>query len=251
MESTSQPGKIQISSHTADALAAAGKSQWFTARTEKVLAKGKGQLETYWLAIRTDSSDGTGSVIVSDNGAKSELKTVTCLAKISEKDLPSASQESIDIKKDQQDDVPTVGDIALPREIQQLVKWNVDLLLGALKEVVAQRELLSKDKQSKKNGKRKSKPSLLTGSANYIEEVDDILTLQEFNSKLVTNHVNPQSVEVPPIVVEQLTMLVTEIASGYRATNPFHNFAHASHVTMSVTKLFSRIGKLGALCGEC
>jgi hypothetical protein len=38
----------------------------------------------------------------------------------------------------------------------------------------------------------------------------------------------------------QLHNYVATIASLYR-DNPFHNFEHASHVTMSVVKLLSRI----------
>jgi hypothetical protein len=40
--------------------------------------------------------------------------------------------------------------------------------------------------------------------------------------------------------MSQLRRYVTKIASLYR-DNPFHNFEHASHVTMSVVKLLSRI----------
>lgn len=41
-------------------------------------------------------------------------------------------------------------------------------------------------------------------------------------------------------VVQQLREYVANVAALYRC-NPFHNFEHASHVTMSVVKLLSRI----------
>ena len=39
----------------------------------------------------------------------------------------------------------------------------------------------------------------------------------------------------------QLKDYVSAIAATYREDNPFHNFEHASHVTMSVVKLLGRI----------
>jgi Adenylate and Guanylate cyclase catalytic domain len=49
MESTGTKDKIQISQDTANLLKAAGKESWISPRDEKVLAKGKGELQTYWL----------------------------------------------------------------------------------------------------------------------------------------------------------------------------------------------------------
>jgi Adenylate and Guanylate cyclase catalytic domain len=46
MESTGEPGQIQISQ---ELLAAAKKSSWFIPRDNLVEAKGKGKIQTYWL----------------------------------------------------------------------------------------------------------------------------------------------------------------------------------------------------------
>jgi class 3 adenylate cyclase len=51
MESTGLRDKIQVSQDTADLLVAAGKSKWIEAREEKVVAKGKGEMQTYWVAV--------------------------------------------------------------------------------------------------------------------------------------------------------------------------------------------------------
>ena len=45
MESTGQPGRIQVSSDTADLLKAAGKDRWVTPRNTMVFVKGKGELQ--------------------------------------------------------------------------------------------------------------------------------------------------------------------------------------------------------------
>jgi hypothetical protein len=42
MESNGEREKIHISEQTADQLRKAGKEDWFTARADKIIAKGKG-----------------------------------------------------------------------------------------------------------------------------------------------------------------------------------------------------------------
>lgn len=50
-----------------------------------------------------------------------------------------------------------------------------------------------------------------------------------------------RSIELDPAVAQELRTYVGEISSRYHANNPFHNFAHACHVTMSVHKLMKRV----------
>ena len=49
MESTGARGKTQVSQATAESLTAGGKRHWLIPRTELVNAKGKGELQTYWV----------------------------------------------------------------------------------------------------------------------------------------------------------------------------------------------------------
>ena len=51
MESTCVRGKIQVSQATADVLILQNKGSWLTAREDKVVAKGKGQMQTYWVNV--------------------------------------------------------------------------------------------------------------------------------------------------------------------------------------------------------
>ena len=48
---------------TADLLVAAGKNEWITPRDTKVMAKGKGLMQTFWLSVdgRGSDSQSTGS----------------------------------------------------------------------------------------------------------------------------------------------------------------------------------------------
>jgi class 3 adenylate cyclase len=55
MESNGMPHRMHVSQETADELMAKGKSGWVTPREDKIVAKGKGELQTYWVTIRCGS----------------------------------------------------------------------------------------------------------------------------------------------------------------------------------------------------
>merc|ERR1711977_644731 len=76
-----------------------------------------------------------------------------------------------------------------------------------------------------------------------LEAVKDVIPFCEFDSKGTLEKnvpVNAESIVLEDKVVTQLTNLVKSIAGMYN-DNPFHNFEHASHVALSVSKLLSRI----------
>jgi len=84
-----------------------------------------------------------------------------------------------------------------------------------------------------------------------LKEVQEIILLPEYNSEAIGYQKTPESVELGQNVVNQVRQYVSDIAGMYRK-NSFHNFEHASHVTMSVlTKLLSRIvAPKHILCGD-
>lgn len=49
METCGVKGKIHCSQETADALIATGKGSWLTERPDKIVAKGKGEMTTYFV----------------------------------------------------------------------------------------------------------------------------------------------------------------------------------------------------------
>ncbi|CAB9525687.1 natriuretic peptide receptor 2 [Seminavis robusta] len=55
MESNGLPHRIHVSQETADALRAKGKGMWLTTRPDKVQAKGKGLLQTYFVDTTSKS----------------------------------------------------------------------------------------------------------------------------------------------------------------------------------------------------
>lgn len=61
MESTGVPRMIQVSQTTADSLILHGKAGWLSPRKEKIVAKGKGEMQTYFLHLHANSSDKQSS----------------------------------------------------------------------------------------------------------------------------------------------------------------------------------------------
>lgn len=113
--------------------------------------------------------------------------------------------------------------------ITRLIDWNSDVLLKLLKQVVAKREA------SGKGGWDDDPP--IEVKANIEDELVDVIALPPFDKEA---HKHPKSIDVAPQVAQQLKEFVSAIAQAYRP-NPFHCLQHASHTTMSATKLISRI----------
>mmetsp|Transcript_12076 Transcript_12076/g.23087 ORF Transcript_12076/g.23087 Transcript_12076/m.23087 type:complete len:851 (-) Transcript_12076:163-2715(-) len=72
MESTGEKGKIQCSATTANLLIESGRESWLEKRADPIKAKGKGEMETWWILPKESigTSVGTssaGSTIMSDD----------------------------------------------------------------------------------------------------------------------------------------------------------------------------------------
>jgi len=113
--------------------------------------------------------------------------------------------------------------------LSRLIGWNADVLLKLLKKVVGNREV-------NEVGGWDEDPVIETMS-NINDERVDIINLPPFNKDTLKLR---KSSEIAPQVERELKEYVRAIAQAYRA-NPFHCLQHASHSTMSVTKLISRI----------
>lgn len=239
IESSGMPNRIQLSEDTANLLVAAGKQHWIEPREEAVQAKGKGALQTFWLVMNRDSD--TLSTTSSD-----KIKTV-------EKSIPRAN-----VHKNTIDDEIK---LSLKRSrIDRLVEWNCgkiladgknraapdlvrslttfcfdsDVLLRLLKQVIARRHVLLK-----RDPKRKAdadENQLVAPDLHVIDEVREIIEVPNHR----VGNLDFDSIQLPKEVVDEMYDYVSNIAAMYH-DNPFHNFEHASHVAMSVTKLLSRI----------
>ena len=209
MESTGSPSKIQLSSETADLLIAAGKNNWIRERAEKVRAKGKGELQTFWLEVR---HDGTASV--TSGSSNSDV------------------HDHDDLKMPQPSAKPIVDSSSLARPLdakaKRLVDWNCDQMVRLLKYVVARRNAQGR-RTSAVLGSGTDKESVefrhsnLRKMGTVLEEVREIITLPKFDAKVYRNHDDPDAVQLSDDVLQQLHDYVSTIATLYR-DNPFHNF---------------------------
>jgi hypothetical protein len=111
MEQTGERNKIQLSKETADLVVAAGKAKWISARADKVFAKGKGELDTFWLLLRLHDSDGR-SVSVSGTSETSSSRV--------EREFGNSFAMS-----------------AVQDKSSSLIDWNVDILSRLLKQIVS------------------------------------------------------------------------------------------------------------------
>jgi hypothetical protein len=73
-----------------------------------------------------------------------------------------------------------------------------------------------------------------------LDEVTEVIRLPKFEAKAAAIGDEYKKVQISETVKAQLREYVSIIASSYR-DNSFHNFEHACHVTMSVSKLLTRI----------
>jgi class 3 adenylate cyclase len=200
VESTGSPNKIHCSEATAMLLIKAGRSDWITKREDLVDAKGKGQMQTYWITPGVPST------------CNSSMSSAT-LKKHTEA-LPASPQRS------------------KPKQVRQkerLIYWNVDLLCKLLTQVVASRE-------SATQGFTCPVQTL----SNPVLEVTAAVDMPELNACAVARIQNADAIKLPDIIVSQMHDLVTTLASMYEE-NPFHNFDHAAHVSLSALKLLNRI----------
>ena len=203
LQSTGESNRIHISKETADLIAEAGRKRWVRKREEKVQTEEKGELETYWLTHKVKTIGGFEASThyeSSSFGMRSELD----------------SNEDADVM-DSQD---------------RWVEWNVELLSGVLKEILAQRATKPTESFRGLNlGRDSSMP---------LEEVAEIIELPEFNKRAAKRQRYNADMEVDPAVLSQLRDYVAQVAEMYQP-NPFHNFAHASYVVMAVSKYMNRI----------
>jgi 3'5'-cyclic nucleotide phosphodiesterase len=179
-----------------------------------VEAKGKGVMQTYWLEIVPKV--GLVSAEQRDSSGDSDVET---------------GQNLLGVTSTLKHTAP----LALEEKSCRLVNWNVDVLLRLIKQIVVRRESgpLLPEQKGILEEQYKS-----TETSGPLQEVKEIISLPGFVEANYQD--DPEDILLPNEVVIQLHDYITHIAGLYR-NNPFHNFEHASHVTMSVVKLLSRI----------
>ena len=213
--------KIHLSHETAELLHEAGKQKWLKKRDDTVMAKGKGEMQTYWLLTEEELAKGASADEAPSKGA-APLPIVKALQPRIGANGPTNVLDP---------------ESTLPPRIKRLVDWNVDVLKRLLKQVVAKRNSSSKQTYDP-NHPIMMKQEMNIGCDTYVlDEVTEIIRLPGY-AQYESQGAN--KIELPKEVESQLRLYVSSIAMMHR-DNHFHNFEHASHVMMSVSKLLSRI----------
>ena len=203
MESSSHPGRIQLSREAADVLYSAGKQHWLEPRESTVDAKGKGNLQTYWLRTTNDGYEDT-------ERSEDPLYVPTPKARI----VSVANTSSKD---------------------GNLIEWNVEMLLGLIKGIVAFRNKLNIKKDAR-NEKVISQYFGLQENGTFLDEVKEVIHLPQNIETSDIDAGDLSQIEIPKVVVKELRELIKTIAAGYKP-NPFHSFEVCS--LLSSVVLFS------------
>jgi len=225
MESTGQKNRVQISQTTAALLIGAGKEHWFVPREKLVTAKGKGQLQTYWVkqGRMKQTEQVKGRHKTSQMLSEVEQYVSTKTSAPAEYEFEKTGGRSGDVGKWISKSMMTLEtsiEFTLAGDkTARLVDWNVDILLGHLTKVVKKRE--------------RTIP-VYTGGC-IVEEVT-----KRPNRDMPIDHSRSFRLRIDDNVKLELHDFVTRIASLYRDV-PFHNFEHASHVAMTANNLMKRI----------
>ena len=173
-------------------------------RKEKIQAKGKGFLDTFWLEMKKQSShsETSGKSAASSESNGSVHLDMPHLQSLSNK---AGAEMSID---------PT-----LPAKIQRRVQWNVDVLLRLLRKIVARRNAVNKIAKEEGTFKfdrpKEGVVNSLEDGKTVLHEVAEIIELPKYNAKAAREEVDPSNIELPVEAVKQLQEYVTIIASLY------------------------------------
>ena len=204
MESTGMRGRIQVSSATAEALRMDNKGSWLSPRSDNVVAKGKGVMNTYWLALKK-----TGQSVSSDEDA------VDPDDKVHGRSSRAAS--------------------AMDHKNVRVVEWVCEILVKQIKKVVVVHQRCPLPAQSSRAMKFQGQDGKIC-----LDEVQEAIRTPNFNPEVAEATLDHDLIEIPDVITNEIRDYVAMIAASYKC-NKFHNFEHACHVTMSVTKLLGRV----------
>lgn len=201
MESTGEKGRIQCSEATATILRASGHESMLVKRDELVAAKGKGQVQTYWV-IPSNATNSSSPVDTMSSDTAVDLRQSL--------KLNDGTEEAI-----------------IDERLDRLVDWNVDVLHRQLRNLVAYRQA----QEAAGVGRSVSTEPVVSEVTTRTPRMEIKEAIAMPNPDAVSAYYVQQggnaSIEISPIVLDQLRDYIRTIAYMYRNSNPFHNFGKA------------------------
>jgi hypothetical protein len=191
IESTGKKNRIHISLETNNQLISHGKGNWVIPRNDMVVAKGKGQMKTFWLM---------------PSGYKPEqYKAKIRNTSVTTKATSEIVQEGTLI--------PALAEA--DTRLLRLVDWVVDVMKRLLVQIEAKRQLEKRGLPREDNMIQHAESKILTKDTNTLDEVQEIVTLPMVSS-IHPSEIKKVNVILSDAVVEQLVLYVKTIATMYR-----------------------------------
>lgn len=175
IENSGKAGRIHVSDSTAGLIREAGKGHWLVPRDDKVQAKGKGAMQTYWVEI----ADAT--------------KSSTDIASMNQGNL--SPRQNPEVKK-----------------VDRLIEWNVEMFTRLVKQVVAHHQARNRAQQPLS---RKSLSNKHGSAALPLDEVKEIIALPEFDHTIASKQLPLEQIVLDPKVVNQLRNYITDVSKMY------------------------------------
>ena len=224
MESTGGKNLIQVSQATADQLRTSSKGHWLTKRENCVSAKGKGNIQTFWLQPNRRRPSMQGSLKAERKSGDVPIKAIS----------NPKQDDSLDaVLKDSWAKIGINNDSLIAKE--RLIRWNAAILESFLLKIVDNR--LSDSPESAYIDI--FEPSEEDKVLSFSEQLSEKVMFPEGAYREDYYGVSSDAVIAQEARLELLEY-VARIASKYNDV-PFHNFDHASHVTMSASKLLNKV----------
>ena len=214
IETTGLAHKIHVSHECAEELHKGDKHHWIKKRDDTIMAKGKGEMQSYWLLSNEELAN------IEQNKDVGAVPAKQALLPIVKASAPRVAGSNV-----------LDPESSLPPRIKRLVDWNVDVLKRLLKQVVAKRNATMNEQFDIQHPKMMAMEMNIGSDTYVLNEVKEIIELPEFNVEVHKRQENPNKIVLPKEVEDQLRLYVSSIAAMHR-DNPFHNFEHASHVMM-------------------
>ena len=209
IESHGKKNRIHISKETASLLEAAGKAHWVTPREDKIVAKGKGEMVTYWLNM-TKVEDPQSS----SSGHSSGPFTAG----------NSKSRPSFGVMEQALNDERSPNEPRLTKKMERLIDWNVDVLVNLLERIERFRQAIKVvPDPSEKLAELEKQIREGHAHSTVIDEVVEMVELPHYQG---SGTILEGPIQLRPEVLTQLREYVSTVALMYN-DNSFHNFEHA------------------------
>jgi len=180
------------------------KGSWLTPRSDNVVAKGKGVMSTYWLALKRPGQS------LSSNEDSTDL---------AHKTTRGSSRAAC----------------VMDRSDARVVDWVCEILVKQIKKVVVVHQRCHFPAASNRDIDFQGQVGKIC-----LDEVQEAIRTPDFNAEVAEATLDYDLIEIPEEITNDIRDYVSMIAASYRS-NMFHNFEHACHVTMSVAKLLGRV----------